>query len=97
MKAVEEDPNKQIGRSNKQIDRCLFFCWPWVSIRFLSAGAQPRSAEEVAALGEDFYQRDVAAKYKDLDFDTHKQFDVDDVDLGQNKVDAGGRGVRRGR
>ena len=94
----------KIGRSNKQIDRCLFFCWPWVSIWFLSAGAQPRSAEEVAALDEDFYQRDVAAKYEDfyqrdvaaeyedLDFDACEQFDDDDVDLGQNEVDAGGRG-----
>ena len=96
MKAVEEDPNKQIGRSNKQIDRCLFFCWPWVSIWFSSAGAQPRSAEEVAALDEDFYQRDIAAEYEDLDFDACEQFDVDDVYLGQNEVDAGG-GVRRGR
>ena len=97
MKAVEEDPNKKIGRSNKQIDRCLFFCWPWVSIWFLSAGAQPRSAEEVAALDEDFYQRDVAAEYEDLDFDACEQFDDDDVDLGQNEVDAGGEGVRRRR
>ena len=109
MKAVEEDPNKQIGRSNKQIDRCLFFCWPWVSIWFSSAGAQPRSAEEVAALDEDFYQRDVAAKYEDfyqrdvaaeyedLDFNACEQFDDDDVDLGQNEVDAGGEGICRRR
>ena len=76
--------------AHKQIDRCLFFCWPWVSIWFSSAGAQPRSAEEVAALDEDFYQRDIAAEYEDLDFDAREQFDVDDVYLGQNEVDAGG-------
>ena len=59
-------------------------------IWFSSPGAQPRSAEEVAALDEDFYQRDIAAKYEDLYFDAREQFNVDDVDLGQNKVDARG-------
>ena len=54
------------------------------------------TAEEVAALDEDFYQRDIPAEYEDVDFDAHEQFDVDDVDLGQNEVDAGG-GVCRGR
>ena len=39
-------------------------------ISFSSAGAQP---EEVAALDEDFYQRDMAAKYEDLDFDAREQ------------------------
>ena len=60
-----------------------------------SAGAQLWSAKEVAALDKDSYQRDIAAKYEDLDFDARKQFDVDDVDLGQNEVDAGGEGVCR--
>ena len=51
--------------AHKQIDRCLFFCWPSVSIWFSSPGAQPRSAEEVAALDKDSYQREIAAEYED--------------------------------
>ena len=36
---------------------------------------------EGAALQDDFYQRDVAAEYEDLDFDAKEQFDDDDVDV----------------
>ena len=81
-------------RAHKQIDRCLFFCWPWVSIWFSSTGAQPRSAEEAASLDEDFYLRYIATKSEDLDFDAHEQFDDNDMDLGLNEVDAGERVCR---
>jgi len=36
---------------------------------------------EGAALQDDFYQRDVAMEYEDLDFDTKEQFNDDDVDV----------------
>jgi hypothetical protein len=43
------------------------------------------------AMGDDFYQRDVAGEYEDLDYDANEQFDDDDVDLGEGEVmDNGG-------
>jgi len=36
---------------------------------------------EAAALDDDFYKRDVAAEYEDLDYDANEQFDDDDVDV----------------
>eukprot|EP00536_Pseudo-nitzschia_multiseries_P016559 jgi/Psemu1/321047/estExt_fgenesh1_pm.C_11460001 len=35
------------------------------------------------AMADDFYQRDVAAEYEELDYDANEQFDDDDVNVGE--------------
>jgi len=48
------------------------------------------STSEGLAMDDDFYQRDVAMEYEDLDYDANEQFDDDDVDIGDGNEDIGG-------
>ena len=49
------------------------------------------STSEGLAMDDDFYQRDVAMEYEDLDYDVNEQFDDDDVDIGaEENEDMGG-------
>jgi len=46
-------------------------------------GSNKPAGNDGNAMADDFYQRDVAAEYEELDYDANEQFDDDDVNVGE--------------
>lgn len=46
-------------------------------------GSDKPAGNDGNAMADDFYQRDVAAEYEELDYDANEQFDDDDVNVGE--------------